>query len=236
MEVSHGPFIVDHNILASRFSLLSFAQGGAYVGNLLAGKTELYKVLDRATPYHIPHSTDVAGYALVYGGDDRVYQNIFTGSSPTGTVGTSGYDGYTTSLDEYIEKVSKRGRGDHEDFAQVEQPVYISDNVYLNGAKSFAKELKKLDLPDFDTEFEVEFDGDDIYMNITLPEDFDNHKSGLHGTKTLHRVRIVDADFENSDGSPLTFDSDYLGVPIGETVIPGPLSSLKSGKNRIKIV
>ena len=36
----------------------------------------LRKMLDRATPYHAPHSTDVTGYAVVYGYDDRLYQNI----------------------------------------------------------------------------------------------------------------------------------------------------------------
>ena len=235
MEVSHGPFIVDHNILASRFSLLSFAQGGAYIGNLLAGKTELYKILDRATPYHTPHSTDVAGYALVYGGDDRIYQNIFTGSSPTGTVGTAVYDGHTTSLEEFIEKVKELGRGDHDIFSEVEQPIYISNNAYFNGAKAFDKEFEKLDMSDFDTEFKLEFIGDKVFLNITLPEGFENYKSDRHSTKSLPRVRIVDADFDNPDGTSLTFDSDYLDEPTEKKVVPGPLSCLKAGKNRVKV-
>jgi len=235
MEVSHGPFVVDFNILGSRFSLLSFAQGGAYIGNLLAGKTELYKVLDRATPYHTPHSTDVAGYALVYGGDDRVYQNIFTGSSPTGKVGTAVYNGHTTSLDEYIGNVRALGRGDHDVFAKVEQPVYILNNAYFNGAKAFDKEAEKLDMPGFDTGFELEFDGDKVFVNITLPEGFENQKSDSHCTSSLTRVRIVDAEFDNPDGTPLTFESDYLDTQTGAKVIPGPLSCLKAGKNRVRV-
>jgi len=235
VEVSHGPYVVDHNILASKFSLLSFAQGGAYIGNLLAGKTEVYKVLDRATPYHAAHSTDVAGYALVYGGDDRVYQNIFTGSSSSGTVGTAVYNGYTTSLEEFIEEVKALGRGDHDIFVEVEQPVYISDNAYFNGAEAFGKEAAKLDMPDFDTKFELEFAGDEVFLNITLPEGFESNKSDSYSTESLHRVRVVDAEFDNPDGTPLVFDTDYLDAPNGLKVAPGPIACLKAGKNRIKV-
>jgi len=235
VEVSHGPYVVDHNILCSAFSLLSFAQGGAYIGNLLAGKTEMYKVLNRATPYHAPHSTDVAGYALVYGGDDRVYQNIYTGSSPSGTVGTAGYNGHTTSLEEYIKNVKALGIGDNELFEKVEQPVYISDNAYFNGAQAFEKESKKLDMPDFDTDFTIEHNGDEVFLNITLPDGFDDQTSEIHSTKSLSRVRIVDADFDNPDGTTLVFDSDYLDTPTGKEVTPGPLTCLKAGKNRVKV-
>ena len=35
--------------------------------------------MDRATPYHVPHSTQVAGYAVIYGGDDRYVGNLFLG-------------------------------------------------------------------------------------------------------------------------------------------------------------
>ena len=38
VEVTHGPHLVDHNVLASRYALDNHAQGGAYVGNLFAGK------------------------------------------------------------------------------------------------------------------------------------------------------------------------------------------------------
>jgi len=235
MEVSHGPFVVDFNILGSRFSLLSFAQGGAYTGNLFAGKTELFKVLDRATPYHAPHSTDVAGYALVYGGDDRVFQNIFTGKSETGTIGTAVYNGHTTSLDEYIEKVGALGRGDHDIFAKIPQPVYISDNVYLNGAEAFDAEPEKLDMPGFDSGFMLELVGDEVFLNITLPEGFENQKSDSHSTKSLPRVRIVDAEFDKPDGTSMSLDSDYMDAPAGGKVTPGPLYCLKAGKNRIKV-
>ena len=98
VEVSHGPYLVDHNILGSKASLESFSQGGAFVNNLVCGTVFLQPVLERPTPYHAPHSTQVAGYAAIHGGDDRYVGNIFLGGDaslaygPTSRAGiTAGY-------------------------------------------------------------------------------------------------------------------------------------------------
>src|SRR5699024_8681267 len=57
VEVSHGPYVVDYNIFASPVEMDNFAQGGAYINNLFCGEIRQETVLDRATPYHYPHST-----------------------------------------------------------------------------------------------------------------------------------------------------------------------------------
>lgn len=238
IEVTHGPHLVDHNILGSKYALDNHAQGGAYVNNLFAGKIILKKMLNRATPYHTPHSTDVTGYAMVYGADDRFYQNLFIGGKTPDVVGTAIYDGCTTSLEEYIGAVDSADAvspGDLNLFENVEQPAYIADNAYFNGAKAFAKESGKMEQPDFNAEFEIEENGGEVYLCITLPENFDTHANKPQNTKSLGRVRIVDADFENPDGSPLTLDSDYLDVKTGDKSVSGPISCLKAGKNRIKV-
>ncbi|NLG03361.1 MAG: DUF1565 domain-containing protein, partial [Clostridia bacterium] len=83
IEVTHGPCMVDHNIFASEYSFDNVAEGTAYIHNLCCGTMRKEACLDRATPYHFPHSTDVAGVSLVYSGDDRIYQNIFLGGQTT---------------------------------------------------------------------------------------------------------------------------------------------------------
>ena len=70
-EVTHGPITFMNNVFASEFSFDDYAQGAAFVNNLFAGRIRHTAVLDRSTPYHFPHVTDVAGEAFVYGGDDR---------------------------------------------------------------------------------------------------------------------------------------------------------------------
>lgn len=234
VEVSSGPYIVDHNILTADYALDNHAQGGAYVNNLIRGKMVHRKMIDRATPYHVPHSTEVAGFAATYGGDDRFYNNIFIGDEDLEDVGTAHYNGYTTSLEEYIETVHQEP-GDHEAFNKVDQPVYINHNAYLNGAKSFEREKEKIVADRFDPKLSIIEEGDKVYLSCELPEDFEKMLGEVQTTKTLNRVRIVDADFENPDGSEVTVDTDYLGEKRSEKSELGPISRLQKGKNHVKV-
>ena len=87
VEVSHGPTLIDHNILLSERALKLACQGVAVVHNLIAGSlvdigigtNNGAKTLDspRYTPYHIPHRTEVAGFMTFLHGDARFYNNIF---------------------------------------------------------------------------------------------------------------------------------------------------------------
>jgi len=61
VEVNHGPFIVDHNIFLSRLVLRDWSQGGAYAHNLICGAVSIHPISNRSTPYHAPHSTELAG-------------------------------------------------------------------------------------------------------------------------------------------------------------------------------
>ncbi len=77
MEVNHGPFLVDNNILLSKSSILVNSQGGAYTHNLVAGEVRVIHRERRLTPYQKPHSTEVADLAPNPSGDDRYYNNVF---------------------------------------------------------------------------------------------------------------------------------------------------------------
>ncbi|MBE5966455.1 MAG: right-handed parallel beta-helix repeat-containing protein [Lachnospiraceae bacterium] len=234
VEVSHGPYIVDHNIMASEYALDNVAQGGAYINNLICGKMVQEKVLNRSTQYHLPHSTKVAGFSFVYGGDDRFYNNIFIGAKGLEGVGTSHYKNYTTSLEEYIEEVHKKN-GDLEVFELIEQPVYINHNAYLHGAKPFEREQEKLVVKDFDPKFNIIDQGEEVYLSCELPESFDRILGGIHSTSTLPRVRIADAEFERPDGSDVVFDTDFLEEQKAPKSPLGPIALLKKGKNYIKV-
>jgi len=77
VEVSHGPTMIDHNILLSGHAFKTLGHSCALVHNLLAGTISTGNELNRHTPYHVPHSTAVAGMARFTGGDDRCYNNVF---------------------------------------------------------------------------------------------------------------------------------------------------------------
>ena len=247
VEVSHGPYLVDHNILASPASLESFSQGGAYVHNLVCGTVSVVPVVERPTPYHVPHSTQVAGYAAILGGDDRHIGNIFLGGDagqaygPTarfgqGAVyGTAAYDGHPASLADYLALVDDPSRGDHERFADVKQPVYIRDNVYAAGAEPYEAERNAVVLEA--AAARVVDEGDAVHLETELPPGFDEARVGLVTAADLERVRFVDADFEERDGSPARLDTDLVGAGKTEDgVYPaGPIAALASGSSRVHV-
>jgi hypothetical protein len=248
VEVSHGPYLIEHNVLASRVSIESFSQGGAFVHNLVGGTVRLQSVMERATPYHRPHSTDVAGYAVIYGADDRFIGNIFlggdaarayqheAGSGPVTGYGTAGYDGHPATFDDYLARVAAEPAGDLGRFLGVKQPAYLRDNVYAPGASAFSDEASALALSG-DVSFEVTDEGGEVYLQARLPEDFGRTRLGVVTGADLPRVRMADADFEERDGSPVVVGADLLGErkEAGRHYPAGPIASLSPGTSRIRV-
>ena len=79
VEVTHGPYLADHNLFLSRFNYREMAQGGAFVHNLFIGKLAITREINRYTPYHFPHETEILGVQTISGGDTRWYNNLFIG-------------------------------------------------------------------------------------------------------------------------------------------------------------
>ncbi len=87
IEVSHGPTLLDNNLLLSDRSVKLATQGVAMVHNLIAGSFSavgigtdnngVNKPSVRYTPYHEIHGTKVCGFMTILHGDDRFYNNIF---------------------------------------------------------------------------------------------------------------------------------------------------------------
>lgn len=236
MEVSHGPFLVDSNILGSDNALANASQGGAYIHNLFCGGIYRYNVLNRSTPYHIPHSTEVLGTALVYGYDDRVYQNIFAknyeAENGKWRSGTYIYDGCPTSLEEYIERVLKNGKGDVETYDNVQQPAFINNNCYLDSVKAFERENSKF-ISSLNPNVKIYEENGKVYLEIDMPEDYKPLPTEIITTEKLGMPRISEAPFENPDESPIAADTDLLGAKRAAVPAVGPVEQLKPGHNKI---
>ncbi|WP_373261695.1 right-handed parallel beta-helix repeat-containing protein [Hungatella hathewayi] len=238
VEVTHGPYLVDNNIFASDYNFDNIAQGGAYLHNLCCGTMRREDVLDRSTPYHFPHTTEVAGTTVVYSGDDRIYQNVFLGGAVTYTEqslhGTEGYDGHTNSLEEYINDVISRGNGDLEQFKHVKQPVYIRGNAYLKGAKPYGRE-ENTHVSDMDPTVRiVESDGK-TYLELNVEKEMLEIPTEIYNSEKLGTPRITEAAYENPDGTPIVFDTDYLDQSRNGQPAAGPIEGLKEGMNRILV-
>lgn len=172
LEVSHGPTLVDNNLLLSAFSCKLATQGVAFVHNLIcgpfvfvgSGTNEYYTDLPRCTPYCVPHDTALAGFMTILHGDDRFYNNIFVqqqvseyfltqsdkyGWERHGITGTRPFDDYPTE-EEYLRKFfdphdasEEEARGKY----YTHLPVYTGGNVYCNGAQPCNKESQATVLP-----------------------------------------------------------------------------------------
>ena len=246
IEVSHGPYLVDHNVLASDVALEGHSQGGAYVSNLVLGVVANQPIIERPTPYHLPHSTQPAGYAAIRGGDDRYIGNIFLSTVGESAFvdppahrrisnGTDLFNGHPHSVEAYLAQVNDPSKGDHERFEGVALPVHIRANAYGNGAPAYDEETDAVHLGEASVRLET--DGEAVYLVTRLPETFAAARLRPVTGAELGRAWYPDQVFDNPDGTALVADVDLLGrLKDHEAVYPvGPLADLSAGQARVRV-
>ncbi|MFA6505205.1 MAG: right-handed parallel beta-helix repeat-containing protein [Treponemataceae bacterium] len=256
IEVSHGPTLVDNNIFLSVYAGKLATQGVAYVHNLICGAftsvgggTDNGKegIGPRYTPYHVPHRTEVVGFMTFLHGDDRFYNNIFVQNEmpeqyqkywnevgfPTNKdAGTVPFDEYPTE-EEYLALFFKKGdAGGKEDRSKYysKLPVSTGGNVFFNGAKPCKKELnyKEVTGPSVHVSL-VEKDGK-YYLDTNLYDYLPRFRTDFISTEVLGEAFEPEQKFENPDGTPIFFNTDYLDESRGINPLPGPFEEPKNVK------
>ena len=208
IEVNHGPYIIDNNILLSSIALRNWSQGGAYVHNLIAGSVELRPIQDRFTPYFLPHSIDMAGLTTIYGGDDRFYNNIFTGSDDNGMSA----------------------------YKSAKLPSWINGNVYFNQDNPSINKSDNTAYLKYSPEIELIEREANVYLEFNVNEAFVDHKVKMVTTQTLGKSKIVKAAFDNPNSSEILFDEDYFNIKYSnDSSIAGPFSNLNMATRQLKI-
>lgn len=246
VEVSHGPTLIDNNILLSEVSLRMATEGVALVHNLICGAftsvddgcdTVVEGVLrQRYTPYHIPHRTEVMGFMTILHGDDRFYNNIFIqkyglcprdGTEDNREVGTHIFDAFP-NYDEWIANFDMDTDTPDMDalckYHNSYLPVWCNGNVYFGGAGGWKKEQNNLICPDNVTVTLEEQDGA-LCLKTNLYQLMEGFTAGMISTDTLGKAFEPEQRFETPDGRDIMFDTDYLGCHRGTAVIPGPFAS-----------
>lgn len=238
IEVTHGPHTIDNNIFASEYNFDNVAQGSAFVNNLCCGFMRRVQVLDRTTPYHFAHTTQVAGYAFVMAADDRLYNNIFVGGQgdlgSESATGTEGYNGHPSTFADYKVRIDTSDMSEHVRFMHIPQPVYIDANAYYDGAKAYDEEENRFETQALLGAKLVEENGE-VYLEMDVEEGMLSLPTRVHSTLTLGHPRIVGTPFDQPDGSLMTLDTDYLGEKREDGCAAGPFSKLVPGKNRIRV-
>lgn len=260
VEVSHGPTLIDHNLLLSACSGRFSTQGLALVHNLIAGSfTFVGAGVDnggvklptpRYTPYHMKHDTRVAGFMTILHGDARFYNNIFV-QQPVSeeyiayakendgydrshyqfTVGTKPYDGYPTG-EEYFARFGPWKITDEgsKDKFYDHLPVYTGGNVYFNGAQPC------------DSERDAFVDEKDrVTLSLKEDENGVRLKTNLYDFLPKQALKTISSDilgqafeseqrFENPDGSEIIFNVDYFDQPRAVTPCAGPFEGVEESQ------
>jgi hypothetical protein len=209
IEVNHGPYIVDNNILLSSEAILSQSQGGAYIHNLIRGKISVGRDQSRFTPYFLPHSINMAGLTTIYGGDDRVYNNLISGNGkPEAQQGLQGYNGDRLPL-----------------------PVWLWGNVFYHQAIPSVKDSGLYNAPEHNPDIRVTQERENTLLHLTLDPSYFTHKVKLINTAALGSAKVPKAPFDAPDGSAIVFDTDYFGkMRDKDNVYAGPFTDLKAGE------
>lgn len=253
IEVSHGPTLIDNNILLSDRAFKLPTQGVAFVHNLIAGSlTAVGRGVDngsksirspRYTPYHVPHRTEIAGFMTILHGDMRFYNNIFVQIDLRDKMkdickgfandewddgnliaGTIPYDAYMTEEEWKSEFEGYCGMGSApSDRYYIPLPVWTGGNAYFNGAKPISKEKDSFVDTEHEIKIELTTDGDEWKLDTNL-FDYLPKNCGMINTETLGMAFEPEQRFENPDGSSIVFDTDIYGNKREGEVIAGPFA------------
>jgi alpha-N-arabinofuranosidase len=193
VEVNHGPFLVDNNILLSPTALLEASGGGAYAHNLFAGQIRVRQERTRDTPYHPAHSTRVAGLAKVVGDDERFYNNLFVGPA-----GLTTYDSWG-------------------------QQLRAAGNVYIGGAEPSQFDQDQIVDTSFDPQLKLITSAGSVTLQIALDPAWARRQCPLVTSELLGNAKVPNLPYVQPDDSPYRLDTDYLGSKRNAShPFPGP--------------
>ncbi len=233
LEVNHGPMLVSNNILLSSTSLLMNSSGAAFVHNIFGGKMDVITYDTRLTPYHKPHSTFVEALHDNPGGDVQFVNNLFVNGSDASQYSKAllpvvfDRNVYTKGSVRAIRNIEKSKFGEMNEKAKEQMENYKEQD---------ATEQNAMIKEGFDASVNLTKQGQEMYLEIALDNDWLTQKRNLVTTETLTKAIIPNLPFENVDGSPVNIDIDFFGNSRNvNNPSPGPFEVTKSGKQSFKV-
>lgn len=218
LEVDHGPYMIDNNILLSPRAILEQTEGGAFVHNIIGGSIYNYSEFGRYTPYHLNHSTQVMGLAVIANGDHRYYNNVFLPNSKkkgNDAIGTIAYD----------------------NAKQAKQPILAEGNLFLGEAKPQEGKNQGMVFSEYTYTPLVEEVGEEVYLTVMCDEEaLKRVETKRIESKMLGLPLMTLLPYENADGTPISIDRDYFGKPRdSKSPTAGPFEQVGEGRWRVKV-
>lgn len=261
IEVSHGPTLLDNNIFLSDRAVKLATQGVAMVHNIIAGSFTAVGIgtdngsptinSPRYTPYHVPHRTEIAGFMTFLHGDDKFYNNIFIQKDMRPFMKELMDTNVPNCWEDNNLKVGTHMFSEYPDFDEWKAmfegycgmgsvttdryysklPVWSDGNFYFNGAQPTSKE--KNAFVDSKNKVQIsleEVDGKPV-LKTNLYELLPSKTVNLLKTQDIAMAFEPEENYENPDGTPITFDVDFFGNKRSSSPIPGPFVSANDAKN-----
>lgn len=211
LEVNHGPYIVDNNIMLSASSVRENTDGGAFLHNLFAGGIVRYDDA-RYTPYHLNHSTEIKGFRTITEGDHRFYNNLFIGGND-----------------------AKRKYG-LAAFNDSQWPIAAADNIFMGTAQPMKDKEQGWTLAGKNPNLRIEETADGVF----LVSDIDcaalaAYQGKPTDARRLGVTKLSGHAFERPDGTPFALEKDYFGqTRSAQSPTVGPVETPPSGR-RIRV-
>ena len=113
-------------------------------------------------------------------------------------------------------------------------PVWCAGNAYLGGARPWEKEKDAL------------VDGAPALLSLREEDGFWTLEAGMSGRLPRRAAGRIDTGrlgeafepeqrFENPDGTPIVFDTDWFGRPYGDDPLPGPFADPGSWDGALRL-
>jgi len=212
VEVNHGPFLIDNNFFLSGNGLYDISNGGAYAHNLFAGRL-ITIPLERTTPYHKAHSTEIAGMESLYSGDTRFYNNIFTSQKERPV--------WPERVPEALDNQHYFGLAAYDNSLL---PVSMDGNVFLGQAEPSTHEKDPLTDAGIEPGYELVEKEDGWYLQLAFDSAWLDQKRYLVTSALMGEAKIPGLRFEQPDGTTYQLSADNLGQERRpDHPAPGPL-------------
>ncbi|NML40373.1 DUF1565 domain-containing protein [Chitinophaga sp. G-6-1-13] len=233
IEVCHGPTLVSNNILLSRQNVTLNSSGVAFAHNLFSGVVDAIVYDGRLTPYQLPHATYMANLHDNPSGDVQFINNLFVNGADVSK--------YSNALLPVVFKGNVYAKGVVRaiGFKGEKSKGEMNDSAYQRLKKYKVQQAIETDAVvsnDADTGVVLVQKGGNAFLEISMNKDWLLQKRRNVTTATLTKAVIPGLPFENTDGSALSIDTDYLGHKRNTSnPSPGPFEISKGAKQSIKV-
>ena len=122
------------------------------------------------------------------------------------------------------------------EYDPVTLPMFLSGNVYLNGAQPSKYESDPLVQPNMDPGIQLVEKADGLYLQIDHDEAWTQQERSLVTTDVLGNATKPDLPYLNYNGTVLEIDRDYFGNKRNtKNPYPGPFDTPEVGRQATKV-